>query len=80
MAKDILEPLSDNPRLQCSVCGHWMRLHGKDENGLAIQRFYSCCGPNGEYEHLKNVCAKCCDEKCPFDPSKNKTLSNEASI
>lgn len=55
-----------NPRMQCSVCGRWMRLHGRDKDGHAIQRFFSCCGANGEFEHAKNVCHKCCKERCPY--------------
>jgi len=55
-----------NPILQCSVCGQWKRLHGKDSDGNAIQRFYSCCGEHGEKEHVKNVCVDCCNLKCPY--------------
>jgi hypothetical protein len=53
--------------MQCSVCGQWKRLHGKDENGLAVQRFYPCCGDNGEFEHIENVCTECCIKKCPYN-------------
>ncbi len=63
---------SSNPSMQCSVCGQWKRLHGKDDEGKAIQRFYSCCGENGEYEHEKNVCDDCCKEKCPYKPEQQK--------
>lgn len=55
-----------NPSLQCSVCGQWKRLHGKDETGIAIQRFYPCCGENGQNEHVKNVCDECCKKACPY--------------
>lgn len=64
--KGIRNPLNANPSLQCSVCGRWMRLHGKDKNGNAVQRFYSCCGEHGEFEHLENVCDECCKKKCPY--------------
>ena len=53
--------------IQCSVCGHWMRLHGKDENGHAVQRFYPCCGESGQYEHIRPVCDTCCKKRCPYD-------------
>ena len=62
-----------NPSIQCSVCGHWMRLHGRDESGHAIQRFYSCCGKDGEHEHEKPVCNECCTAICPYDPTKTIT-------
>lgn len=55
-----------NPSMQCSVCGQWKRLHGLDADGLAIQRFYSCCGDHGQFEHVKNVCDECCKTKCPY--------------
>lgn len=60
-----------NPSIQCSVCGQWKRLHGRDENGIAIQRFYPCCGKDGQYDHEKPVCTDCCTEnkettKCPY--------------
>jgi hypothetical protein len=58
-----------NPSMQCSVCGRWKRLHGTDKkSGLAVQRFYPCCGDGGEYEHVKNVCDDCCKLKCPYRP------------
>lgn len=55
-----------NPSMQCSVCGRWMRLHGKDEDGIAIQRFYPCCGEHGEFGHHTPVCDDCCKAKCPY--------------
>ncbi len=58
-----IEKKESNPSLQCSVCGQWKRLHGKDENNKAIQRFYSCCGVDN-IEHEKDVCAECCDKYC----------------
>lgn len=58
--------MSSNPSMQCSVCGKWMRLTGKDEQGCEIRRFYPCCGENGEFEHEKPVCNDCCKTKCPY--------------
>jgi hypothetical protein len=57
-----------NPSLQCSVCGQWKRLHGVDADGIAIQRFYSCCINHlGEIvQHDKEVCDECCKKNCPF--------------
>lgn len=62
-----------NPSIQCSVCGKWRRLHGTNETGIAIQRFYSCCGENGEHVHEKEVCDECCKKKCPYRFKKNET-------
>jgi hypothetical protein len=64
--------ISSNPSMQCSVCGQWKRQTGTDDNGQEVRRFYPCCGPNGEYDHEKNVCTDCCTEnaqttKCPYD-------------
>ncbi len=58
----------NNPSIQCSVCGHWMRLHGVKDSE-AIQRFYSCClNKDGkEVEHVKPVCDNCCKLNCPYD-------------
>lgn len=60
------EKSNKNPSIQCSVCGQWKRLHGKDENGKAIQRFYACCEQDGKIiEHEPPVCDDCCKEgKC----------------
>lgn len=66
---------SANPRMQCSVCGRWMRLHGKRlevVNGnvteVAVQRFYGSCSHSGGGEHLAgdniDVCAACCEREC----------------
>lgn len=66
MHSNIRDENSNNPRMQCSVCGQWKRLHGIDEQGNAIQRFYSCCGEHGEFEHDENVCDECCKTKCPY--------------
>jgi hypothetical protein len=55
-----------NPSLQCTVCGQWKRLHGKDENGIAIQRFYGSCEQGGvNYDHEGEVCDECCKNNCP---------------
>lgn len=65
------KPHPSNPSFQCSVCGKWKRLHGRDDKGHAIQRFYSCCGENGEYEHMRQVCTDCCPDKCPYNKINN---------
>lgn len=59
---------NSNPSLQCSVCGQWMRLHGKDDNGNAIQRFHGSCEDKegNNYSHDKEVCDECCKLKCPY--------------
>jgi hypothetical protein len=64
---------SQNPRIQCSVCGRWMRLHGKRPeivNGetveVAFQRFYGGCSYNNG-DHLAgsgDVCDACCHREC----------------
>lgn len=65
---------SQNPRMQCSVCGRWMRLHGKRLEAVdgqitevAVQRFYGSCNHTGG-DHLAgdgaNVCSACCDAEC----------------
>jgi len=56
---------AQNPSMQCSVCGKWKRLHGV-KDGIAVQRFYSCCGDDGQFEHIENVCDDCCKQKCPY--------------
>jgi uncharacterized protein YcgI (DUF1989 family) len=59
---------SNNPRLQCSVCGKWKRLyrHGKDEHGTH-QTFYGGCQAT-ENDHLAgdgmDVCHECCKTEC----------------
>lgn len=64
---------SQNPRMQCSVCGRWMRLHGKRlevidgvVTEVAFQRFYGGCSyHNGD--HLASsgdVCDACCHCEC----------------
>lgn len=65
----------NNPSMQCSVCGQWKRLVIKgdpDAPEYGLQRFYSCCGDNGEYEHLLPVCDECCKKKCPYKPKENE--------
>ena len=65
---------SANPRMQCSVCGRWMRLHGKRlevVNGkvteVTFQRFYGGCSYNNG-DHLAgnhtDVCEVCCHQEC----------------
>lgn len=69
-----LDKGSANPRMQCSVCGRWMRLHGKRlgvVNGeiveIAFQRFYGGCSYNNG-DHLAgdggDVCDVCCHREC----------------
>lgn len=64
---------SANPRIQCSVCGKWMRLYGQVPNrynGGKIERtqiFYGGCSySNGD--HLagdkQDVCDNCCHIEC----------------
>lgn len=69
-----------NPSMQCSVCGHWMRLHGQDEQGTYIQRFYPCCGEHGEFEHEKDVCEACCKTRCPYRFKDMLVIFYEADI
>lgn len=65
MASRALDIGSQNPRLQCGECGRWMRLHGKDKEGLAIQRFYGGCeATQGDHPCESDVCSKCCPTKC----------------
>lgn len=57
---------SQNPRIQCDCCGRWMRLHGRDKDGKAFQRFYGGCGYNKGGDHLAggDVCDICCHREC----------------
>lgn len=66
---------SANPRMQCSVCGRWMRLHGKRievvhgrPTEVAFQRFYGGCNHADGGDHLAgdhaDVCTVCCDREC----------------
>jgi hypothetical protein len=66
---------SSNPRIQCSVCGKWKRLHTKDKRppyDLRQTFFGGCSYANGD--HLAgdriDVCADCCEIEC-------KTLAAE---
>ena len=65
---------SANPRMQCSACGRWMRLHGKRLEAVkgnvvevAFQRFYGGCAYNNG-DHLAgnggDVCNVCCHREC----------------
>lgn len=68
----MLDQGSENPRLQCSECGRWMRLHGKRleaVNGrvteVAVQRFYGGCSvTGGDHPGGGDVCSRCCPDKC----------------
>jgi hypothetical protein len=57
---------SNNPRLQCSVCRRWMRLHGV-KDGVAFQRYYGGCHYTTG-DHLAGdgaiVCDQCCQREC----------------
>jgi hypothetical protein len=56
---------SQNPRMQCTICGQWKRLHGR-VNGEQIQRFFGSCDFTGD-EHLAghgDVCHECCGTRC----------------
>jgi hypothetical protein len=65
---------SDNPRLQCSVCAEWKRLHGRDPvTGRMIYRFFGGCSYNHGNDHLAgkantdgciDVCDTCCHIHC----------------
>lgn len=57
-----------NPSLQCSVCGKWMRLRGKDKDRVEFQRFYGSCQDKegNHYSHDKEVCDECCKYGCPY--------------
>ena len=52
-----------NPRLQCSVCGRWMRLFDRDRKQIF---FGGCRFNNGD--HLvgngAEVCDNCCNKSC----------------
>src|SRR5882757_4058219 len=63
-----------NPRLQCSVCSRWMRLHGKrlevvdgEVKEVAVQRFFGGCRYT-RGDHLAgakiDVCDACCQIEC----------------
>jgi hypothetical protein len=64
---------SQNPRMQCTVCGRWMRLHGKrlevvdgKVTEVAVQRFYGGCAYS-RGDHLAgsgDVCDSCCHREC----------------
>lgn len=72
MPSKILDPKSANPRMQCSECGRWMRLHGKrlevvdgKVTEVAVQRFYGGCGVTlGDHPGGGDVCSRCCPDKC----------------
>lgn len=66
---------SANPRMQCSVCGRWMRLHGKRlevvdgaVKEVAVQRFLGSCTYSNGGDHLagdhQDVCHGCCEREC----------------
>lgn len=61
----------NNPRMQCSVCGKWRRLHCKPYQSLggytAEQTIHGGCSHNNG-DHLAgdhvNVCDWCCHTAC----------------
>jgi hypothetical protein len=75
-----------NPRMQCSVCGKWMRIHCKpyiSKGGYeATQKFFGGCAySNGD--HLANastgdndVCDDCCHTECRRVANVNNTLKD----
>ena len=52
---------SQNPRMQCGVCGKWMRLAGRDNEGHRFQRsFAGYQTTDGQsIEHNGDVCVAC---------------------
>lgn len=67
------DKLADNPRLQCSACHKWMRLHGRDKKtGDMFYRFYGGCAyTNGDHlagkpnaDGCHEVCDGCCQMEC----------------
>lgn len=64
------DKMATNPRLQCVVCGSWMRLHGRTPESKAMQRFFGGCDHNKGNDHLagkngdNDVCDQCCQIEC----------------
>jgi len=62
---------ANNPRLQCSVCGKWRRLHCREYESIggykANQNFFGGC-PYTKGDHLAGdkmeVCDSCCHIEC----------------
>lgn len=60
----------DNPRIQCSVCTRWMRLHAAKPDPVTghRQRFFGACSHNRGGDHLAggqlDVCDNCCNREC----------------
>lgn len=59
--------------MQCTECGRWMRLHGRDANGAQTTRFFGGCDHNNGGDHLAGrvtfdkyheVCDGCCQTAC----------------
>lgn len=63
------DKMSDNPRMQCSVCGKWKRLYTKDRRppfDLHQTFFGGCTFGGGDHlagDHV-DVCALCCEIEC----------------
>ena len=65
------DKLASNPRLQCVVCGKWLRLHRAQADGWGnTQTFYGGCTFNKGGDHLaakpgdNDVCEWCCQREC----------------
>jgi hypothetical protein len=58
--------MSDNPSIQCSVCGQWKRYTRKSGPDAGANTFYPVCGENHDIEHKKPVCHECCQTGCPY--------------
>ena len=56
---------SNNPRIQCSKCGRWMRLHSSEAKTntemISGQRFFPCYKTKNdvEIEAIGDVCVRC---------------------
>lgn len=64
------DKVASNPRLQCSVCGQWKRVHLNADHpnhpGWRQGFFGGCAFTKGD--HLAgdraDVCVDCCDTEC----------------
>lgn len=65
-AKEEAAVIESNPRVQCSVCGKWLREYCRDENGRYVQIFYACYSTTDgrEIPHEGDVCVRC-ESKLP---------------
>jgi hypothetical protein len=67
---------SHNPRMQCRVCGKWMRLSGRDNEGHYYQRFFPCYGTQDDQiiEHEGDVCITCESQMPNWKPFEHPML------